>query len=1012
MHGIYRRAAAFLLGLTTVVTHPVWADDMELYVAQKDSSTQHARVLILFDESASMSSKMGTSNRLAVAKSAIISLMNSTSNVDWGLAVFNLNNSSDTTTISDKTSNGGRIVQAIKSADETSSTSDTDASLKTAIITKINSLTASTNTPLAETMYEIAHYFQGKTYWQGKYNASPVYDPDAFTSSSSSTYKSPLTECNYHDYLIIVTDGAPTVDTAANTLIQNEYVSTLSPTEKAAFGTKFTSSSVSSWMPAVAGYMKNKDLLTNVTGTQTVTTYTIGFGNDAIADAQDLLEETASRGGGSYYAAADADSLASSLESILVDIKKQQYSMVSVATGSSSSDKTQYLTNLYYSLFEPATGPRWPGNIKKLMYSSSNVIIDKNGNAAFDSEGKLQDTAVNYWPTSSGTADGDDISAGGVAEMLSKKTSRTLYTDNGSALVNLNQSNLTTIAGSASNLVTALGITSSTAVSAQVQWIQGQDVDNENTTSGLTYRQDLFADMMHAKPLVIDYGNDDIRLLAGTNSGFLHMFQDAGTSVSENWAYLPYSLIGNQITLRTNAVSATHVYGLDGTPVSYVLDKNSDGVIKASDGDKAWVFVTQRQGGKHIYALDVTSPDSPTLMWSITGGTTNFARLSYTWSTPVVTKVPGYSGPVLIFGGGYDTNKDTTGLGTHDATGNAIYIVDAETGGTKYKYVISSDTTANLKDTAMYDSIAAPVTTMDSDGDGYTDRLYAVDTGGNVWRVDLNSTTNTTWTIFKFASLGSDSTLAQDRRIFGAPVVVQTVNNQVTETDGVYSTQSKAMDAVLLGTGDRNKPVSETTVGNVYVMLRDYHTGIYASSTAVPADTDAMTISDLYDITSNPVGNATSSTKNDILVDLTNSDGWVYYLPHTGEKVFGNGAVINGILYFTSYYPTADTTSSDSCSLTSIGTTALYSINMHYGTYTSSSSSSSTTTTPYTTYSNMLVENVASYVSSTDQSINLLGTPGTAVTTNCTSGTCYSGTVSTTGSTTPVEQYEYQQSNN
>ena len=53
---------------------------------------------------------------------------------------------------------------------------------------------------------------------------------------------------------------------------------------------------------------------------------------------------------------------------------------------------------------------------------------------------------------------------------------------------------------------------------------------------------------------------------------------------------------------------------------------------------------------------------------------------------PVVTRIPGYADnegvpkPVLVFGAGYDTNKDSSGLPTADGMGRGVFIVDAATG--------------------------------------------------------------------------------------------------------------------------------------------------------------------------------------------------------------------------------------------------------------------------------------------------------------------------------------------
>jgi type IV pilus assembly protein PilY1 len=60
----------------------------------------------------------------------------------------------------------------------------------------------------------------------------------------------------------------------------------------------------------------------------------------------------------------------------------------------------------------------------------------------------------------------------------------------------------------------------------------------------------------------------------------------------------------------------------------------------------------------------VSNPDSPAFLWKIDENTAGFGELGQSWSVPVVTYVPGYASggvpkPVLIFGAGYDTAKDS-----------------------------------------------------------------------------------------------------------------------------------------------------------------------------------------------------------------------------------------------------------------------------------------------------------------------------------------------------------------
>jgi len=498
--------------------------------------------------------------------------------------------------------------------------------------------------------------------------------------------------------------------------------------------------------------------------------------------------------------------------------------------------------------------------------------------------------------------------------------------------------------------------------------------------------------MMHSKPLVINYGqstgatNPDLRIIVGTNAGFLHMFKDSGDTVDESWAFIPYPLLKNQTTLRENDTANSHLYGLDGNAISYILDNNNDGLITSSgSGDKVWVFIGQRQGGRSYYALNVTNPNSPSLKWIITGGTTSgFDRLAYTWSTPQVTKIPGEANPVVIFTGGY------TGAGT-SAVGNAIYIVDADTGALKFKVSPDATSSTNLQMTTMVDSMPGGVALMDSDGDGVTDRLYATDTGGNVWRMDMSGTDKTKWSIFKFASLGSDTVANQDRRFFNAPMIIRTINKKTTKNrDSTYSYSETPFDAVLLGSGDREYPVSEKIVKNAYFMLRDYQIGSYLAASTKP---DAIVISNLYDITTMP-----NTSDLDVLAGLTGANGWVYWLTGTGEKVFGSGAVVDGTLYFSSFVPEASQ-SQDVCSLgTSIGTTRVYSMNMHYGTY--SSSDSNADPSPFKSTNNLLIENLSIYVGS-DKKIRLLGGPGDL------SGTIVTGTTLTTGTTMPKKEYQF-----
>ncbi|WP_210440164.1 hypothetical protein, partial [Vibrio crassostreae] len=85
--------------------------------------------------------------------------------------------------------------------------------------------------------------------------------------------------------------------------------------------------------------------------------------------------------------------------------------------------------------------------------------------------------------------------------------------------------------------------------------------------------------------------------------------------------------------------------------------------------------------------------------------------------------------PVLIFGAGYSPSaKDGLSLGASDTKGRGGFIVNAESGKLMHHFGPTSQLSGIL------DSIPSRIAVLDGNGDGITDRIYATDTGGNVWR--------------------------------------------------------------------------------------------------------------------------------------------------------------------------------------------------------------------------------------------------------------------------------------
>lgn len=863
-------------------------------------------------------------SRIEIAKRVIEDTIVTTPSVDFGLSVFNSNNA-------DGSASGGRIVYGITTNNETN---------KSNLLTTIGAFNASGYTPLCENLYEAYRYYAGLGVWFGDDDPTRTPVRDASVESNG-VYISPFVgkQCQDKAYVIYVTDGAPTRDTNADAKVLE--LSGVTTADRYS----------SNYLPALAGWLNNNDVNTSLDGTQTVSTYTIGFSEGADSAAP-ILQETANRGGGEYFSANDALKLQEALQTIFSNILETNSSFTSPSIASNNFDRTQTLDSVYYAMFLPNEGPRWVGNLKKFKVNGSGDVIDKNGNDAIGDDGNLASSACSYWTdnstcsATSGGGDGNNVEIGGALAKLQSTSTRTLYGNFGSdgSLTDFTKTKAATSSGIGSEaaLATFMGV-DKTELTGLFDWARGVDVDDEDKDGSTTdKRADIMGDPLHSKPLAINYGTEgspDIRILIGTNAGFLHMFKDEGDTVQESWAFMPQELLPNLRELRANVPTGVHsVYGMDSPPVAYVK-RTASGAI-----EKAWLFVGMRRGGKSYYALDITNPDSPQFKWKVDPSSTGMSDMGQSWSEPVITLIPGVpagntsaanASPVVIIGGGYNpSNKDGAGVGTDDTTGRSVYILNADTGALVYRFGTGASGTQLP---GIVDSIPNSVAILDSNNDNLTDRLYATDTGANIWRMDLPSASPTSstspWTAFKFASLGG-STQATDRRFFAEAAVAQTVFtniSQVSVTDASNNTttsltyQNIPYDAVTVGTGHRPHPL-DTTRSDMFFMLQDRNvvTKSFTGATGkeIPA---ALELTDLYDVTSVA---PTTEAQN---IAFGSKRGWYYSFASKGEKSLSASTIIQGKVYFTSYVP-GDNTSANQC--LAVGQGRLYGFDLHKGTRT------------------------------------------------------------------------------
>ena len=204
---------------------------------------------------------------------------------------------------------------------------------------------------------------------------------------------------------------------------------------------------------------------------------------------------------------------------------------------------------------------------------------------------------------------------------------------------------------------------------------------------------------------------------AGANNGILHAFDSSNGE--ELWGYIPPNVLGNLEKIPSSKANSTNaIYGIDGSPV--VKDIYFDDTPNDSTDNPRWRTVllgALGAGGKGLYALDITNPNSPKHLFAINNDESNkfvqhwgydrmknefgyaggsnidpkydYRKLGETWSTPKIIriKVSGKDRWVAVFGGGYNGAVNPN-------VGSAVFVMDLEDEGRLLKVIDIEDTAA------------------------------------------------------------------------------------------------------------------------------------------------------------------------------------------------------------------------------------------------------------------------------------------------------------------------------
>ncbi len=776
----------------------------------------------------------------------------------------------------------------------------TDAN-RASYVAAVNGFTASGYTPLSETLHEAYLFYRGDKVKFGNTSTPGTNVSGVLAPSDPTKYQSPIAYPCQKNFVVFLTDGEPTYDTDADAAIK----------ALPGFSTVTGSANCTgNCMDELAHYMNAKDCRSDLDGDQKVSTYTIGFGQDVVhtppdppTAAETLLLNTANKGGGKFYTATSTAGLADVFNNIMVEILSVNTSFTAPAVSVNAFNRSTHRDELYFAVFLPSSDPKWYGNIKRFKLGTSALIEDANGVDAVDpATGFFKSSATSFWTPTADAPDGDSAKKGGAASKLTLP--RTTYTYTGSTAPS--NANLAAVANKLdeSNAAVTKAMLGDAAMTderrtAILQWTRGIDLLDEDNDTDVTDARRFMGAPLHAKPVLITYGGTsaapDMTLYAGTSEGNLVAIDtDDGREV---FSFTPQELLPNLATLYDNSASIPVIYGMDGPLTTWINDANSNGSL-ADSGDFAYLYQGMRRGGRNYYALDVSNRSAPTLKWVIKGGAGDFAELAQSWSAALKTKIK-YNGAdrtVLIFGGGYDTAQDSNTTVTNDTVGRAIFIVDADTGARLWQAGPSGSGATQVFSSMNY-SIPADVSIIDANGDGYSDRLYVGDMGGQIWRFDLNKT-NTGATDLAtggvIAALG-DGTSAGNRRFYYAPDVSLSEN-------GAYFN-------VAIGSGYREHPLN-TDIHDALFVIHDPNVYGPARNSSGQAVYTTYTLSELYDATSNLIGQGTSTEIAAETAALASKHGLYIWLNDAsgnfvGEKVLAKSVTMGGMVMFTTYTPTA-----------------------------------------------------------------------------------------------------------
>lgn len=614
----------------------------------------------------------------------------------------------------------------------------------------------------------------------------------------------------------------------------------------------------------------DKNYLTQTSGAYTdltsgAATWPVPYDGAGAVNIDDLWH-AAVDGRGQYYSALNADELKNAINGVVTSIQEK-----AGAASAASTNTLELVAGSNNYVYQASyTTSSWVGDVKSFLIDAATAVISST--PEWSAQALLDATGA---------------------------ASRQIYFNKSGTLTSFAYGNLT--AGQKSYFD---GLCSKTVVASQCSGLNATNLGLANdgtnlvdflrgdrTKEGSLYRarSHVLGDIVSSTPVYVGpplFGYTDTGYAAfkadsasrahmiyvGANDGMLHAFYASGVNAGkEAWAFIPSAVMSNLYKLADSSYGSRHTYFVDGTPVI--------GDVYVGGAWKTILVGGLNGGGKGYYALDITTPGSPVLLWEFAD-----TNLGLSYGNPIIAKRADGTWVVALTSGYNNTTGDGQGH---------LFVVDAGSGSLLLDISTGAGSSGSPSGLAKINAWIA-----DSSNNTAL-RYYGGDLLGNLWRFDIDNLVLPHQAAQLLASFATGTGTAQPITI---PPRLKEVNGNPVVIVGTGR---------YMGTGDITDTTTQTVAAFKEMLTNSGWGDIRTNSTMVQ-----QTYTVAADGTT--VGSSTNS------VDWTAKNGWWFDLPTSGERIVTPLALAGNTLFAGSALPNGD-------ACVSGGASRLYTINLLSG---------------------------------------------------------------------------------